>query len=76
MNEYLTYLAEKKANYYYNLYKSNKRAERKEECLKRITMIDEYILLLDIIEHLPPRMHMQVDREYIESLERVTLLNG
>lgn len=76
MDEFLTYLAEKKATYYYELYKSNKRAERKDECLKRISMIDEYILLLDIIENLPPGMRMQVDREYTKSLQRITLLNS
>lgn len=76
MDEFLKHLAEKKANYYYNLYKSNKRAERKDECLKRITMLDEYVALLDIIEYLPPGMQMQVDRDYAEILDGLTNRNN
>lgn len=76
MDKFLKHLAEKKAHYYYDLYKSNKRAERKDECLKRITMLDEYVALLDIIEHLPPGMQMQVDRDYAEILEALTRTNN
>lgn len=69
MDNFVEYLAHKKAHYYYTLYKSKTSASRKEECLSRIQMMDEYILLLEIIAYLPLDIKRQVDKEYEERLE-------
>ena len=69
MEYFVEYLAHKKAHYYYTLYKNKPSASRKEECLSRIQMMDEYILLMEVIDYLPLDIKKQVDKEYEERLE-------
>jgi hypothetical protein len=51
------------------LYKNKPSASQKDECLSRIKMMDEYILLLEVIDCLPLEIKKQVDKEYDEYLE-------
>lgn len=76
MNDFVEFLAKKKASHYYDLYKSGKQAERKEECLNRVKMIDEYVLLLEIIEYLPPDVKTKADELYKEFLEEAEVFHN
>jgi hypothetical protein len=69
MEFFIEYLANKKAHFYYTLYKNKPSASKKEECLARIKMLDEYVLLLEVIDYLPLDIKRQVDAEYEERLE-------
>lgn len=68
MDSFVEYLAHKRAHYYHTLYKNKPTASRKEECLSRIQMIDEYTLLLEIINHLPLEVAKEVEYHYQERM--------
>lgn len=68
MENFVDFLAHKKAHYYYTLYKNKPSVSRREECLSRIKMLDEYVLLMEVIDYLPLEIKKQVDEEYEERL--------
>ncbi|MDX1769901.1 MAG: hypothetical protein R3328_00100 [Planococcaceae bacterium] len=70
MDDYFVhYLGCKKAYYYNTLYNVEPTASGKEECLFRIQKIDEYLLLVEVIERLPWEIQKQVEKEYEETMK-------
>ena len=68
MEKFTTFLGGKKAHYYRKLYLSGNREE--VEHIDRMRTVDEYVLLLDVIGHLPIEVQRRIDAVYKDSFKR------
>lgn len=66
MDDFLEFLADRKYSFYRYLYKNNKQAYTKQECIDRVSNLERYEELVNLINMLPVHEKRTVDKLFEE----------